>query len=274
MNMAIEGLLLLFVSAMAEYPAPPQASFGHSPAFAVQNFEDVYPTKEEQALTKNSLYKEMTGQTRTRSVRNSLAPEGSSLLEVGSNLIPNTGLVQMQQQMPAQFGASVVPGLPTTNVMPVYGGIYDNPGTNIKLTPILPEEVDCTVRPQTVLEVARMRKAAARIAMAIDTELGVMKKRKSYVEQMTSYLNDRIRELNKVKSDLQAETRWIELSNQRILQISEKEKLIKMQDVLSCLNGGKKSLDGSLKYKQNSIKEISTKATALEKNIAGINKKN
>lgn len=44
-----------------------------------------------------------------------------------------------------------------------------------------------------------MRAAAARIATMIQTEVILMEKRKTYVEQMTSYLNDRIRELNKVR---------------------------------------------------------------------------
>lgn len=77
-----------------------------------------------------------------------------------------------------------------------------------------------------------MRKAAARIASMIHTEVAIMEKRKTYVEQMTSYLNDRIRELNKVKSELAQEERWIEVSNQRIAELAEKEKLIKMQGML------------------------------------------
>ena len=43
-----------------------------------------------------------------------------------------------------------------------------------------------------------MRMSAARIAQSIQLEVEIMKKRKAYVEQMTAYLNDRIRELNKV----------------------------------------------------------------------------
>ena len=43
-----------------------------------------------------------------------------------------------------------------------------------------------------------MRESAARIARMIAQEVVIMNKRKAYVEQMTTYLNDRIRELNKV----------------------------------------------------------------------------
>ena len=74
-----------------------------------------------------------------------------------------------------------------------------------------------------------------------------MEKRKTYVEQMTSYINDRIRELNKVKGELEQENRWIQVgtarhfwscfwnprpspnvgqvSNERIAELAQKEKL-------------------------------------------------
>lgn len=74
-----------------------------------------------------------------------------------------------------------------------------------------------------------MRRSAARIAQMIQTEIMIMEKRKTYVEQMTSYLNDRIRELNKVKGELAQENKWIEVSNQRIAELAQKEKLIKLQ---------------------------------------------
>lgn len=43
-----------------------------------------------------------------------------------------------------------------------------------------------------------MRKSAAQMAATIGLEADSISKRKTYIEQMTTYLNDRIRELNKV----------------------------------------------------------------------------
>ncbi len=111
---------------------------------------------------------------------------------------------------------------------------------------------DCSVRPQTIVEIKRMRLDAARIAQMIQTEASsffasrsaaahargalqviIMEKRKTYVESMTAYLNDRIRELNKVKDELAQENRWIAMSNQRIAELAKKEKLVKMQGTAS-----------------------------------------
>ena len=73
-----------------------------------------------------------------------------------------------------------------------------------------------------------------------------MEKRKAYIEQMTAYLNDRIRELNKVKRDLAAEQKWIAVSNQRIAELAQKAKDNKLQ--LSDLAGGTFSISNGGVY--------------------------
>jgi hypothetical protein len=45
-----------------------------------------------------------------------------------------------------------------------------------------------------------------------------------------------------VKSELAEETRWIEVSTNRIQELAEREKLVKMQDILACLNNDKEAL--------------------------------
>lgn len=122
---------------------------------------------------------------------------------------------------------------------------FDNPTTLANPVPTIPSSPDCTVRPQTVLEIKRMRRSAARIAQMIQTEVVIMEKRKAYIEQMTSYLNDRIRELNKVKSELDQEMRWIDVSSLRITELSQREKMMKIQDVMACLNSQKNAAMGS-----------------------------
>lgn len=144
---------------------------------------------------------------------------------------------------------------------------FDNPATLADLVPSIPVNKDCTVRPQTIVEIKRMRRSAARIAQMIQTEVLIMEKRKTYIEQMTAYLNDRIRELNKVKSDLAQELKWIEISNQRINELANREKLIKMQDILSCLKSDQQRLQGAKDSQTNQIQSLQKQTSEVENNI-------
>jgi len=168
-----------------------------------------------------------------------------------------------------EMEATTVPDAATIGYVPV-SSAFDNPGVGVAPTPTIPTNPDCTVRPQTVVEIKRMRRSAARIAQMIQTEVTIMEKRKTYVEQMTSYLNDRIRELNKVKSELDQEYRWIEVSNQRINELAEKEKLIKMQDILSCLHTDAQNLQGKKQTQVQEITAMQSQAAILERNIEKI----
>jgi len=149
---------------------------------------------------------------------------------------------------------------------------FDNPSEIARPVNAIPATPDCTVRPQTVVEIKRMRRSAARIAQMIQTEVLMMEKRKTYVEQMTAYLNDRIRELNKVKSELDQETRWIEMSNKRIKELASKEELIKMQDILGCLNADATRLDGQKASQATSITDLTTRTTAIQTKITALTK--
>jgi len=150
---------------------------------------------------------------------------------------------------------------------------FDNPRTLTERTPTIPNAPDCTVRPQTVVEIQRMRESASRIAGMIESEVQIMNKRKAFVEQMTTYLNDRIRELNKVKSELAEETRWIEVSTNRIQELAEREKLVKMQDILACLNGDKATLSNDAGAQAATIKQLKKQSDEVTKNIASIKKR-
>jgi len=150
---------------------------------------------------------------------------------------------------------------------------YSNPLTLATPIATIATTPDCTVRPQTVLEIEHMRREASRIATQIEQEVLIMNKRKTYVEQMTNYLNDRIRELNKVKTELAAELKWIELSNNRIQELAEKEKLVKLQDVLSCLSQDQTNAAGENAAKAASLASIRQQSTALQTKIAAIQNK-
>jgi len=152
-------------------------------------------------------------------------------------------------------------------------GPYDNPATEIQPTPTIPSSPTCTVRGQTIFEIRKMRADAKQIGLSIMYEIQTMEKRKAYIEQMTSYLNDRIRELNKVKRDLAAEQKWIQVSNQRIAELSQKEKLIKLQDVMSCIKNEQDRLMGERGTKTMAIQNMAKQASELENNIKTIRTK-
>jgi len=145
---------------------------------------------------------------------------------------------------------------------------FDNPSSSLS-TPVssIPSSPDCTVRPQTVVEIQRMRQSASKIAVMMQQEALIMNKRKTYVEQMTVYLNDRIRELNKVKGELGQETRWMELSSQRIYELEQKEKLVKLQDVQSCLNEQTTRSNADVAAVGRSLTDIAAQAAAVQASI-------
>jgi len=149
-------------------------------------------------------------------------------------------------------------------------GPYDNPATDTTLTPTIPSSPTCTVRGQTIFEIRKMRADAKQIGLSIMYEIQTMEKRKAYIEQMTSYLNDRIRELNKVKRDLSAEQKWIQVSNQRIAELAQKEKLIKLQDVMGCIKSEHDRLMGERGTKNLAIASMAKQAATLENNIKSI----
>lgn len=152
-------------------------------------------------------------------------------------------------------------------------GEFDNAATDTELVKTLPEDPSCTVRGQTVFEVRKMRADAKQIGLAVLYEIQAMEKRKSYVEQMTSYLNDRIRELNKVKTDLDAEQRWIQISNARISELAQKEKLIKLQDVMSCIRDQQSRLSGDATMKNSTLTTLEFQKTSLNNNLNAIGTK-
>lgn len=88
-----------------------------------------------------------------------------------------------------------------------------------------------------------MRFDAAHLSRLIAREVIFMNRRKEYIQSMTTYLNERIRELNAVKADLEQEMKWIMASNKRIEELREREKLVKLQDVLNCMNSDTNKLN-------------------------------
>jgi len=147
---------------------------------------------------------------------------------------------------------------------------FSNPSTLAQPISIIPSAPDCVVRPQTIVEIQRMRAQSLRIAQLIDQEVVVMGKRKAYVEQMTEYLNDRIRELNKVKAELADELRWIQVSQNKIRELQEKEKLVKLQDILSCLNQDTTSLEGEKSVKAQTITQLQSESSKVQAKITEI----
>jgi len=188
-------------------------------------------------------------------------PQQDSLLSMGERL--GVGNAMSMEQIP--IFDPMIPGyIPTSTP-------FDNPSSSLS-SPVkaLPSVPDCSVRPQTVVEIERMRHSASQIAVMMQSETLVMNKRKAYVEQMTNYLNDRIKELNKVKSELLQETRWLDLSSNRIAELEEKEKLIKLQDIQSCLNDQTSRTTTEGKTTTASLADIATQAASVQKSINAI----
>jgi len=190
--------------------------------------------------------------------------------------------VSEQQQMGAQLGLGAGAGaaagfeqIPSFDPMiPGYiptSSPFDNPSSSLsKLINTIPAFPDCNVRPQTVVEIQRMRESASKIAQMMTAETFIMNKRKAYVEQMTVYINDRIREINKVKSDLAQETRWLDLSSNRIAELEEREKLVKLQDVQSCLNDQTTRSQGDAAAVTKSLADIQSQASVVQSSISTI----
>lgn len=176
------------------------------------------------------------------------------------------GVGMAQDQFPSIVPSfdSMVPGyIPTSTP-------FDNPTTLSDQIKMLPDAPDCSIRPQTVTEIQRMRDSASKIAVMMQSETLIMNKRKTYVEQMTAYLNDRIRELNKVKQELAQETRWLDLSSNRIFSLEEKEKLIKLQDIQSCLNDQTTRSNADISAVGKSLTDIQSQAATVQASINAI----
>merc|ERR1712100_883779 len=97
-----------------------------------------------------------------------------------------------------------------------------------------------------------------------------MEKRKAYVEQMTSYLNDRIRELNKVKNSIKQEQKFISLAEQRVNKLSHEEDLIKVKDVIDCLKGEQESSTGAAKNHATVLKNMVAKQSAIKAKVSAV----
>jgi len=169
---------------------------------------------------------------------------------------------------------SISPNLVMSGYVPL-STPSDNPNIDslVKSVELIQHDPECHPRPQTIAEIHRMRESAGRIARAIEHEVAIMRRRKQFVEQMTAYLNDRIKELNKVKNELAEEVRWIELSQHRIQELSEREKLVKLQDILQCVNHGKAALTKTSTEKGATSTALEAKTKALSASIDGIKKK-
>jgi len=149
---------------------------------------------------------------------------------------------------------------------------FDSPLSDTEMVAPLKSNPDCSVRPQTISEIQRMRSSATKLRSGIQSEVSSMSKRKSYIEQMTGYINDRIRDLNKVKGELRDQLKWVEASNDRITELSEREKLVKHEDILACLQEDNDKMESKKKSQAKISVQLQGQASALEAKIAEIKK--
>lgn len=137
----------------------------------------------------------------------------------------------------------------------------------------IPVTQECTVRPQTVIEIQKVRKSAAQMAATITLETTNIAKRKAYIEQMSTYLNDRIRDLNKVKQELLEELRWVDKTNEEIQYLNQKERQMKVQDILKCMKNGQRANEGARLNAQQIIDAVQKSSTELDKNVVNLQSK-
>jgi len=86
------------------------------------------------------------------------------------------------------------------------------------------------------MQISKLREGSQKLAASVKQEAAQAQKRKEFIEKMTNYINERIRELNRVKQELQEEIKFIEVGNRRIAAIEEQERLLRAQDVFQCLS--------------------------------------
>jgi len=146
---------------------------------------------------------------------------------------------------------------------------YSNPDDNtlVNFANDIPVASECTVRPQTIIEIEKVRKSAAQLAANIGIEGNNIVKRKAYIEQMSTYLNDRIRDLNKVKQELAEELRWVQMTNEQINLLNAREKQMKLQDIMSCMNSDQRTLTGKNQETEKMFEEIKKSSDAIQKSM-------
>ncbi|GAB5363100.1 hypothetical protein AAMO2058_000854300 [Amorphochlora amoebiformis] len=145
--------------------------------------------------------------------------------------------------------------------------VFDNPAINTNEVPFIAGTPKCEVRPESVFEINRLRVSANNIKQAISAEVTNMAIRKEFVGKMTDYINDRIKELNEVKRQIQQEEKWLKASKAKIMYLHSTEKLIKTEDIMTCLKrieNQKKQADTPV---TKAITDLTTQKEEIEKEV-------
>eukprot|EP00466_Bigelowiella_natans_P005560 jgi/Bigna1/89239/estExt_fgenesh1_pg.C_460011 len=130
----------------------------------------------------------------------------------------------------------------------------------------------CPLRIQTVSEIQRIRMQQTKLASRLEQEKPFAQQRRLYVEQMTAYLNKKIMELNQIKEELKEEARFIAKSEGRIKTLNERQKLIKMHDILGCLSKRKSFETAERNQRDVIMKNIMESQKTINANIVHIEK--
>ncbi len=147
---------------------------------------------------------------------------------------------KLLERVRASYDASLLQTMAATSrgdPLPAPGNefVFDNPTVPSEELPLIPSVAKCEVRPESVFEINRLRVSAQNIKQAIGAEIGNMAVRKEFVVKMTNYINDRIMELNSVKRAIKQEEEWLAASKGKIMYLHATEKMIKTEDIMTCL---------------------------------------
>mmetsp|Transcript_10013 Transcript_10013/g.18210 ORF Transcript_10013/g.18210 Transcript_10013/m.18210 type:complete len:225 (+) Transcript_10013:25-699(+) len=132
----------------------------------------------------------------------------------------------------------------------------------------------CNVRPQTIIAIQKLRAKQVSLIGQLQERAVTSRKRKEYVQGMTAYINARIMEMNKVKEDLEQELKWMEVTKHHVEEITERQKLMKLQDVSNCISKSSKGTEKTAsKGKEEVEKNLKKQIDAAQKSIDDLKKK-
>lgn len=129
---------------------------------------------------------------------------------------------------------------------------------------------DCIPSPSVIDDIHRLRTESTKVADLLQHETMTLHERKEFVKSLTKYINERIVELNQVKSELGEELKLVELAQQQLQEFSQQEELIKLQDALSCLHT--KTEEQGEDHSEN-ISHIEHEISEVQQAISGLQSK-
>lgn len=140
----------------------------------------------------------------------------------------------------------------------------------LERVPLISSVPKCKVSDTAANEILKIRKYAQSIAKTSEVEATHCEARRGYIQELTSFLNTWIVELNKLKRDLNQCDKFVKLSAKRIDELQQKEQLIKVEDVLECLTHDNQDGDDYKAMLEKQKESLQARATAITEKIKAV----